>query len=77
MKFLQLSSKDFLKGLILSILTVIVAGLYAALSATPPHFPTSGEWVTLAMSGLTAGVAYLMKNLFTNSKDQFLKTEPK
>lgn len=75
--FLKLSFKDFAKGFILAVLTVIVTGLYTALSAVPPHFPTAAEWQNLGLMGLASGMAYLIKNFFTNSNDEFLKKEGK
>lgn len=77
MKLFQLAGSDFLKGFIMAVLTVIVAGLYTSLSATPPHFPTGAEWATLGLTGLGSGVAYLLKNFFTNSNGTFAKAEPK
>ena len=77
MKFLSLSLKDFAKGFIMAIITVVVTGLYTSLSAAPPHLPTASEWGTLGMMGLGSGIAYCMKNFLTNSEDQFLTKEPK
>jgi len=74
-KFLKLNAADFVKGFIMAVLTVIVTGLYTALTSSPPHFPTGSEWATLGMAGLAAGIAYIIKNLFTNSEDKFMKTE--
>jgi len=74
-KFLSLSLKDLAKGFILAVLVVVITGLYGAITATPPHFPTGAEWATLGYAGLAAGIAYLLKNFFTNSDDKFLKKE--
>jgi hypothetical protein len=74
-KLFALVPKDFLKGIITAILTVIVTSVTASLEAgvipTSPAF-----WKTQAIIGLSAGGAYLLKNLATNSKDEFLKKEP-
>ena len=75
MKLFQLGSKDLLKGFIMAVLTVIASGLYSALSATPVHFPTLSELQTTGLMGLSAGILYLIKNFFTNSDDQFMKSE--
>lgn len=77
MKFFQLSSIDFLKGFVTAVLMSVITGLYTSLQATPPHLPTGSEWGTIGIVGLGAGVSYLIKNLFTNSKDQMFKGEPK
>ena len=73
--FLKLCKNDFVKGL-------VTAMLGAALGAISPAI-TAGTVLSLTVLqgagqvGLAAGLAYLTKNLFTNSKDEFGKTEPK
>ncbi len=75
-KFGQLMSKDLVKGFIMAILTVIVTFAYTSLQAGT--LPTDGAtWKHEAILGLSAGLAYLIKNFFTNSNDQFLTAEPK
>lgn len=69
----SLKWKDIAKGIITAILTVIIAGLGTSLSNG--HFPTLNELGTLALTGLAAGLAYLGKNVLTNSDDQFLTKE--
>ena len=77
MKFLQLGMKDFIKGLILTVITVVITGLYTVLTATPPALPTAAEWGSLGLMGMAAGVSYLIKNFLTSSEDKFLTKEPK
>lgn len=74
-KFLSIGMKDIGKGFILAVLTVIVTGLYTCLNQVPPVLPDLAMLKHLGMTGLVAGVAYLIKNYFTNSNDQFLKKE--
>jgi len=76
-KLFQLAGADLVKGFIMAILAVVVTGLYTSLSATPPHLPTGGEWQTLGLMGMAAGVAYIIKNFFSNSAGQFMKAEKK
>lgn len=72
----KLAPKDAVKGLILSVLTVIVTSVTASLNVGT--IPTTKEfWVTQLTLGLSAGGAYLLKNFLTNSDDQFLKKEAK
>ncbi len=73
--FLNLNWADLGKGLLMAFLTIVVTGLYTSLSATPPHFPTGAEWGTLLLMGLASAVAYLIKNVFTNSSGEVLKKE--
>jgi hypothetical protein len=73
--FLSLNAKDFLKGFITAVLTVIITGVSTALSAVPPQFPDLATLEHLGLIGLGAGLAYIVKNWLTNSKDQFLTKE--
>ena len=74
-KLFTINWQDILKGFITAVLTVIVAGLYTGLSSTPPQFPDLATLEHLGITGLLAGVAYLMKNFLSNSAGQFLKAE--
>ena len=76
MKNAQLFSwkaKDFLKGFIMAILTVIVTGV--AITLNKGALPSLEDLKALALTGLAAGVSYLVKNFFTNSKDEFMIKE--
>ena len=66
-KFLTLNVRDFLKGLIIAILT----GVGTALTVPDPTFKSIG------IASLVGLISYLTKNLFTNSKDEILTPEPK
>ena len=65
-KFFNLNFKDFLKGSIVAILTGI--GTFLA-SVTDPSLTEIIKTAVIAM------LAYLAKNLFTNSQDHILKSE--
>lgn len=73
----QLTGRDLLKGFVVAMFTAILTGLYTSLSAIPPHLPNLIELKALGVSGLIAGIGYIIKQLITNSKDQLLKAEPK
>lgn len=73
--FLSWNKADFIRGFIMAILSVVVTGVYTSLTAIPPRFPNMSELQTLGMVGLASGVAYLIKNFFTNSDNQILKKE--
>lgn len=73
--FLKLNFRDLAKGFLVAFLTVVVAGLSVTLDQG--FLPTVAELKSLALTGLAAGGAYLLKNLFTNSQDKFLATEKK
>lgn len=75
-KFGQLSLKDLIKGFIMSVLAVLVT--YAGQALQTNTFPTDVHtWVLELKIALGVGIAYILKNLFTNSDDKFLKAEPK
>lgn len=72
----QLAKSDIVKGFIMAILTVIVTFAYTSIqSGTLPI--DAATWKHEAFLGMAAGLSYLIKNIFTNSNDQFLKAEPK
>jgi len=68
--FLKLNLSDVIKGCIVSVITAILTALLPLLQSG--QIP---EYKTLLFAGLTAGVSYLLKNLFTSSTGDFLKKE--
>jgi hypothetical protein len=75
-KFLRLNGHDLFKGFITAIGMSILTAIHTSIAANPPKFPTDlNDWKHILYIGLGAGITYLIKNLFTNSKDEFLKTE--
>jgi len=74
-KFLTLDSRDFLKGLIMAVIASVITFLVNELQTG-----SSIDVVLLKRIGITAVIAflsYILKNFFTNSKDEFVKAEPK
>ena len=72
-KFMKLDARDFLKGLLVAVLTALLTGLYQLLQA-------GGDLTWLAMkpvvmASAAAGLSYLIKNLLSNSEDQFVMNE--
>jgi hypothetical protein len=72
-KFLRLSARDFIQGLIVAIICALLTGFYQLLAS-------GGEinWMTIRpviIAAIGAGVSYLTKNLLTNSKGQFMRSE--
>lgn len=72
-QFLQLGWQDFVKGLIMAILGGVFGLVQGIVNAGTFVF----SWTDIWHAALVAAVAYLAKNLFTNSQDQFMKLEPK
>ena len=69
--FLNLNIEDLAKGLILTVLTSVVTIVYNTVSVGSLTF----DWQAIGLTALTSGLAYLMKNLLTNSKGEFLGNE--
>ena len=73
-KFLSLSLQDLLRGAAIAVGTSVLVTIEPILNmGTIPDIPTLKK---TAIVGISAGIVYLFKNLFTNSKDQFGKPEP-
>ena len=72
-KFLSLTAIDFIKGLILSVLSVVVSAIYEITQTG--NMPTMQQWNSIATMAFCAFISYLIKNIFTNSNDKFLKRE--
>jgi hypothetical protein len=69
----KLSFKDIMKGFITAILSGALTGVYQVVQTggevNPMVLKSSG------MVGVASGIGYLIKNIFTNSNDEFLKKE--
>lgn len=72
-KFLRLNSRDFINGLIVVMFCTFITGLYQLIA-------NGGviNWLTIKpviIAAIGSGVAYLTKNLLTNSKGKFMMRE--
>ena len=67
----KLSAADYGKGLITAALAAVFAALAQAMSVPGFNLATF-EWNTVWQVGLTAGLGYLAKNLFTDREGTFL-----
>jgi zinc transporter ZupT len=74
-EFLKLKSQDFWKGLIVAVLTAAVTGLSTAITNAADF--ASFNWQSVVLAAAGGFVAYILKNLFTNSEGEILKTEHK
>jgi hypothetical protein len=72
-KYKKLNFKDLSKGVFMTMGTTIV-GL-ASTSVTSGIFPALADFINMGKVGLLSGGVYLLKNYFTNSNDEFLKSE--
>jgi uncharacterized membrane protein len=72
-KFLRLNSRDFIKGLIVVMFCTFITGFYQLIA-------NGGvvNWLTIkpvVIAAIGSGVSYLTKNLLTNSKGEFMRSE--
>ena len=72
--FLKLHLNDLVKGLIVTILTALVTGLYMGINEGTFNF----TWLffkPIVLSSVSAGLAYILKNWLSNSEGKILKKE--
>lgn len=71
----KLNLRDFLKGLLLAVISALVTFLYEVFQAGPVVF--DGDFFkAMGIAAVTALLAYLSKNLFENSNGDLAKPEP-
>lgn len=71
--FFSLNLLDFAKGLFIAVLTSVITLLYTSIESGELTF----DWKLIGTTALTSALAYIMKNLLTNSEGKLLKKEPK
>lgn len=71
-EFLKLNNRDWLKGLVMVVISAVLTIALEVLQTGSLSF----DWNKIAVVGLTAGVAYILKNLGTD-KDGKMLGEPK
>lgn len=67
-----LNSKDWIKGLVIAVLTAVITVVYSTIQAGTLML----DWKAISIAGISAALAYITKNLLTNSQDQLLTKEP-
>lgn len=72
-KLFKLNLNDFLKGLLVVVLTAIVSTLYQNFISVPPKI----DWGMVLNNSIIAGLGYILKNLGTNSRGKVLAKEKK
>lgn len=75
-KFLSLAKIDWLKGLIVAVLFVVVSSIYQLIE-DKGTLPSLAELSIIGVFAIKAALAYLLKNVLTNSDGQMLKKETK
>jgi VIT1/CCC1 family predicted Fe2+/Mn2+ transporter len=69
----SLNLRDALNGFLIAFLTTFLTAVSSALSSGV--FPPLSDLKAFGLIGITAGVSYITKNLFTNSKGELLKKD--
>jgi len=72
-EFLKLKKADFWKGLVVSVLSAAVTALYTAVTSAVDF--ASFNWQSVILSAAGGFIAYITKNLFTNSDGETFKSE--
>lgn len=70
-EFLKLNLKDLGRGAIVAILTAVLIALEPIIQSG--DIPDIEQLKAIGIIGISAGVAYLIKNLLTSSKDKLLQ----
>lgn len=70
--YLSLNSVDYIKGLLMAVLTAVITVVYTSIQEGTVVF----NWKVIAMSALSAALAYITKNFLTNSENKILQPEP-
>ena len=65
--------QDLLKGLIVAVGSAVFAVIYTTIQAGSLTF----DWKAIGITALSAALAYLSKNLFTNSTNELGKKDTK
>ena len=68
-----LNTNDFIKGLIMAVLSSVITVVYQTVESGSLVF----DWKAIGTIALTSGLAYIMKNLFTNSTGKLFAKEQK
>ena len=66
-----LNSKETIKGLVVAVLTAVITVVYNTIQAGTLVL----DWKSISIAAVSAALAYITKNLLTNSSDQFLTKE--
>lgn len=63
--------QDAIKGFITAVITAALGVIYNIIGEG--RMPIESEWKSIGVTALGAGLAYLLKNFFSNDEGQFAK----
>jgi hypothetical protein len=70
----SLNGNDFLKGLVVTVLTAIITGVYQLIQNNQ-NFMTWISFKPILIASLGAGLAYMLKNFSQNSQGEMFKKD--
>ena len=70
-EFLKINGRDIIKSLIMAFIGSVITAVYAIIK-DGGSLPSGDQWKTILTMGIASALAYLVKNFFTNSNDEFL-----
>jgi hypothetical protein len=73
-EFMKLNSNDFVKGLVVAVVSAVLTALQLILTDSGT-LPSGEDWKSILNVGLLALISYLLKNFLSNSEGDPLKTE--
>jgi hypothetical protein len=74
-KFLTLNIRDLVHGTVIAFLTVFLASVLKVTETN--QFPVISDIKAYALTGATAAISYLIKNIFQNQFGQLFVTDEK
>jgi len=72
--FFAINWMDLLKGLLVAVIGAILTGIYEAITAGSLTW-TWAFFQPIVLTGVAAGIAYLIKNFLSNSSGEPLRSE--
>jgi hypothetical protein len=69
----KLNLRDALNGFLIAFLTAFLSAVVSGLNSGV--FPALADFKAFALIGITAGVSYITKNLFTNNVGELMKKD--
>lgn len=68
--YLKLVSSDWIKGIVITVIAAVLVSIQSALTGDSGVIFTAEFWQEVLKVAVTAGIAYLIKNLATNNQNE-------
>ena len=75
-KLFNINFTDLFKGAITAVISALLMTVYTMLNSGTMNFAWA-FWKPSILAAFAAGIGYIIKNFFSNSKGQFAQAEPK